>query len=403
MPPHDHPSEPLRIVHTVASLRADHGGTSRSVPALCSALAELGCEVSIVAQQSPPGIASIAPRHPGVAVTLVPLRPRWAGLLGGHPLFRQAVRQRLSGNAVLHDHGVWLPTNRAVARLAGPGRPLVSSPRGMLSGWALSQRRGIKRLAWSLYQRRSLERASALHATSAEEAADLARLALAVPIAVVPNGTELPPEPPRPPAEAAASSPPTVLFLSRVHPKKGVIELVQAWAQVRPSGWRLVLAGPGEIGHRRSVRAELDRLGLDEVELRGPVDDEDKWQLYRAADLFVLPSHSENFGLVVAEALASAVPVITTRGTPWAEVVERGCGWCIEMSVDALQSVLREATALGREGLASMGERGRRWVESRYAWRSVARDMLRLYVWTAGLGPRPDDLLHTSSPDSNAR
>ncbi|HVS13030.1 MAG TPA: glycosyltransferase [Thermoanaerobaculia bacterium] len=384
----------MRVVHTIASLRADHGGTSRSVPALCSALSAQGIDTAIVTQEAPFGLEEVSPSDPAVVVRRVRLRSNLSTLLAGNRPFRAAVESALGPTkALLHDHGLWLPTNLLVSRLAAPDRPLIVSPRGMLTDWALAHGRFRKRLAWALYQRRALGRAMVIHATSNEEAAGVERLRSGLPIVVVPNGTDLAPDH-NEPTERPRSR--VALFLSRFHPKKGALELVRAWSRVSPSGWRLVLAGPDDGGHRGVVEQEIRRLGLGEVEVHGPVGDSEKWQLYRSADLFVLPSHSENFGLVVAEAMACGVPVLTTRGTPWREVEEHRCGWWVELGRDALERALAEATSFDRATLAAMGQRGRRLIETRYSWRRVAADLRRVYAWLLDEGPQPLDLLYSS-------
>jgi len=189
----------------------------------------------------------------------------------------------------------------------------------------------------------------------------------------------------------------TALFLSRLHPVKGVLNLIEAWARVKPPGWRLVVAGPDDGGHERDVRELALRLGLnDSVSFLGAIPNEKKWQLYQSADLFVLPTFSENFGIVIAEALSSGIPVITTRGAPWAILEQVRCGWWIDVGVDPLAATLREATAAGPERLREMGRSGRELVRRDFAWDSVASRMLALYEWmSSGVGApnfvyRPD-------------
>lgn len=179
------------------------------------------------------------------------------------------------------------------------------------------------------------------------------------------------------------------LFLSRVHPKKGVVELVKAWALAAPAGWRLRIAGPDEGRHWAEVARLVSQLGLGSaVDYVGPVAGAHKAALYREADLFVLPTFSENFGLVVAEALAYGLPVITTRGAPWADLETYGCGWWIETGMEPLVPALRAAMALSNAERRAMGERGRVYVR-RYDWDVIAAETLALYRWVLGQGERP--------------
>jgi glycosyltransferase involved in cell wall biosynthesis len=243
----------------------------------------------------------------------------------------------------------------------------------------------------ALLQRRDLEAARALVATSEMECEGLRRFGLRQPVAVIPNGVELDDGNV---ADLSGSHrgdrERTALFLSRVHPKKGVLELVRAWGQAAPTGWRLCIAGPDEGGHWGQVERLVRQLGLgDRVEYLGPVEGERKAALYREADLFLLPTFSENFGVVVAEALAHGLPVITTRGAPWADLVAHRCGWWIDMGVEPLVAVLREATALTDEERAALGARGREYVR-RFDWGRIAEQTLALYRWILGQGERPD-------------
>jgi len=375
----------MRIVLTIAGLGTEFGGPSRSVPALAAALGRLGADVEIVSTASAgSGIGSLPPGNL-VRSHLVPPSARSYLGFGWRNAFAAALRARCAGqrDTVIHDHGIWLPSNHAVAVAAQSlEMPRIVSPRGMLSSWALAAKSLKKRAAWTLYQRRDLMRAAALHATSESEAADCRQIGYRGQITVVANGTEFPPpssgdnpslQGPKPRAR-------TVLYLGRVHPVKGLTTLVDAWSQIRPPDWRLLIAGDDAEGYAAEVQDRIKGQGLGElVEMIGPVAGPKKWDLYRSADLFVLPSFSENFGMVVAEALSCGVPVITTRGTPWQDLQIHQCGWWIDPGVAPLADAIRTAFATSPAELRAMGERGRRLVESKYTWEGTAREMLSLY------------------------
>jgi glycosyltransferase involved in cell wall biosynthesis len=342
----------MNVLHTVASLHPKHGGPSYTVPRLSRALAETGITVALhVSELS--GLCNLN----GYVPTL------------------------------LHDHGLWLPSNHAAAAVARQACiPRVVSPRGMLEPWALRHRRWKKCLAWYAYQRRDIQSAAVLHVTSEAEAESVRDLGLRTPLAIIPNGVDL--------LEARAvperPGPRRALFLSRLHPIKGLPLLVEAWARVQPPRWELILAGPDERRHRVEVEALVRRLGLNRsVRFLGPVAGEDKEGLYHSVDLFVLPTHSENFGLVVAEALAAGLPVITTKGAPWAALETHRCGWWTEIGAEPLAAALREATALPDETRRAMGERGRTYVREHLSWDHVASQMRAVYEWVLGHGPQP--------------
>jgi len=230
--------------------------------------------------------------------------------------------------ALLHDHGIWLPSNHCVAATARRhGIPLLIHPRGMLQPWALGHRAWRKRLCLHLYQRADLESACVLVATSETQAAAIRRLGLRQPLAVIPNGI-----PPRLGdggdsfEKNLSVMKRNVLCLSRMHPVKSVLNLVRAWADLVPSGWELRLAGPDENGHLGEVLRQVKDRGVEgSVQYLGEVDGRRKAQLFHEASLFILPSCSENFGVVVGKTLSFGVPVITTRGTPWADLTIPGC------------------------------------------------------------------------------
>src|SRR6266404_3610257 len=380
----------MKVVVTIATLDPQHGGPARTVPALCQALVRHGAEVEMVTiAERGRGAASL--ETAGFKATVIETgatryQPRsWAAQ------FKDALSNALRGkkDVVLYDVGLWLPSNHFAAQVAAQTQTaFVSSPRGMLSGQALQFAKWKKRLAWISYQKSDLKRARVLHATSENEAKDFRQRGLTQPVAVVPNGVDVPSQSPRQLAPDATAR--TLLFLSRLHPIKGLKDLVRAWAQMRPPGWRVILAGPDERNHRSELGALIASLNLEsDFEFAGPVNDGMKWKLLAAADLFVLPSYSESFGLAIAEALAAGVPVITTRATPWGELELHRCGWWINTGVAALAKTLALATQSSREDLRAMGTRGRELVLEKYSWDIVAERMLSIFEWLIERRERP--------------
>jgi len=240
----------------------------------------------------------------------------------------------------------------------------------MLGDWAMAHGGMKKRLAWHFYQRRDLESADAFHCTSELEAEEVRRLGFRQPIEVIPNGITLPASLP----ERQVRSGRRALFLSRIHPKKGLVNLVRAWKQANVSReWKLMIAGPDESGHQAEVEAEVRSLGLtDQVEFPGAISDDQKWQYYVDSDLFILPSFSENFGIVIAEAMAAGLPVITTTGTPWSVLKEQALGWWVEPTADALAFALSDACSAPPEALAERGHRAKDYAISHFSWADVA-------------------------------
>jgi glycosyltransferase involved in cell wall biosynthesis len=358
----------MRVLITATSLRASYGGPAFSVSHLAAALGAHGIEVGLWAADG------FAP-EPELLAADAPVRR-----ITGSP---QAAIETFTPD-LIHDNGLWLPHNHRLGELArGAGLPRIVSTRGMLEPWAIRHKPLKKKLAWRLYQRRDLDRASALHATAEPEAEHLAAFSLAAPATMIPNGVDLPELKESVPISRDPTR--TALFLGRIYPVKGLPMLIEAWARVRPPGWRLVIAGPDEAGHQRTVETAVAAAGLGEaVSFTGPVAGEAKAALLRDADLFILPSHSESFGMVVGEALAHGTPVLTTTAVPWLALEERGCGWRAAPTPEALATSLRQAIACDRETLRRMGAAGRAFVGETLGWRGVADRFIALYDDVAG-------------------
>jgi glycosyltransferase involved in cell wall biosynthesis len=324
-----------------------------------------------------------------------PDRSRLPGLdvlLSSRSLKRAVMAAAQKGH-VLHSNGLWrLPNVYPGWAASRTGAPLVVSPHGMLGPGALQFSSGRKRLFAALVQNRALEAVTCFHATSEKEIEDIQAYGLRAPVALIANGIDVPDA-----ALEDAYSQETprrreLLYLGRVHPKKGLDRLVAAWAHVeaRFPDWDLRIVGPSEIGHGEELRAQAQGLGLGRVRFYDGLYGDDKSLAYRDADLFVLPTLDENFGMVVAESLANGTPVVCTKGAPWKGLGAHGCGWWINHGVDPLTAALSEAMARPRVELKRMGARGRDWMIRDFSWGRIAADMERLYRWCKTKDERPD-------------
>ncbi|MEO8077566.1 MAG: glycosyltransferase, partial [Acidobacteriota bacterium] len=276
-------------------------------------------------------------------------------------------------------HGLWMMPNVYAGQACKGGRGLlVVSPRGTLSPVALKINARQKAIFWRALQAPAIRRAACFHATAESEYADIRRAGFRQPICVLPNGVDVP---------AYEKSPEdlrrTVLFLGRIHPIKGLDTLLRAWSQLEPAfpAWKLQIAGPDSRGHLETLQALSSRLGLQRVAFSGPVFGDHKLRAYREASLFVLPSHSENFGMAVAEALAAGTPAVVLKGAPWEGLNARGAGWWIDAGVDPLAACLTEALAMSSAALAGMGRAGREWMVRDFSWQSIAHQWAAVYRW----------------------
>jgi glycosyltransferase involved in cell wall biosynthesis len=370
----------LHVIHTVPSLGVSAGGPSRTVPALCAAVAAAcpDITVEIVTAEQPEYGANVVAE--GVPTYTAPAGSS-TGALKDLLANRLGIARSQHAAVLFHDHGQWLALNRASAATARRfGVPRIVSPRGMLTPWALRHRAWKKTLAWHLYAKHHLLSATALHATSRQEADELRALGARQPIAVIPNGVYALGQ-----RHTPARKTRTMVFLSRLHPKKGVRELVDAWRAASPKGWRLALAGPDEAQMLSSLRLSSS----DMIDYVGEVDGERKWNLLESASVVVLPSYSENFGVVVAESLMAGTPVIATHGTPWEGLVTQQCGWWIPMTPASLIQAIHAATSLDDAALAAMGARGKAWVTENFLWPAIGGKMVVVYRWLAHGGDLP--------------
>ncbi|MDP2829684.1 MAG: glycosyltransferase [Sulfuricellaceae bacterium] len=385
-------SDSISVVHFMPGLPFRDGGPSRSVVRLTDSLA-MDARLSIaLVSHSVAGLPSIPSMNEHVfritEYTSNSLALK-SGLVDRRLLVATLANQRQD---LLHTHCLWHPANHWAMRLATKNSiPLICQPRGMLEPWALNHKALKKRLALLFFQRADLERTRAFIATSAMEAESIRRFGLRQPVAIIPNGVDFPlnqSKPERPVAKPERDR--VVLFLSRLHPGKGATVLVKAWAQCRLPGWRLILAGPDDGDHLSEVMRHVEQFDVSgSVEYVGELQGAAKAAAYRSADLFVLPSFGENFGMVVAEALSFGVPVITTRATPWPDLKTFDCGWWIDTGVDPLIAALREAMALPDDARSQMGKRGET-LAARYQWSNSARQTGDFYRWILGRGDRPD-------------
>ena len=388
----------MRVLHVITGLWKDTGGPSEVIPAICTAMTDAGADVTLatLAGDSAQSVDDAATH--GVRVLKVP--PSFRHTIWYSSALHRRIQQLASEHDIVHIHGIWqFPDWAAAAAARHAGVPYVITPHGSLQPARLRKSSLKKRASAVLADRAMLNQASCLHATAPDEADAFRRYGYRGPIAMIPNG--ITPagsiEPDRAALLEAAfrrDFPETqgrrlLLFLSRIEPIKGVTTLARAWAECARQfpDWHLVVVGPDERSHLQEVLAILRDGGvLDRTTITGPLYGDRKTAAYLASELFVLPTISENFGLVIGEALSHRVPVITTTGAPWSGIVEHECGWWVEPSQHALADTLRDALPLPRAELAGRGERGAAWIARDFTWEAESRLLLETYEWLLGSG-----------------
>lgn len=371
-------------LHTLDSISEEASGPSYSVPRLCEALAEDGADVVLMTIGSP--------RRPDGVWRHEAYRQDFGSVpILGRMRFSRGLRSGLvaaaQSAAIVHSHGLWLMPNVYPAWAARrAGRPLVISPRGMLGPAALRFSAKKKRLFWIALQARAMRAADCVHATSDLEYRDIRASGVTAPVAIIPNGIDVPSCAAKPTVVTGQN---VVLYLGRLHGKKGLDQLLEAWAMIASGhpGWRLDIVGPIDSPYARDLQARL--ASSPNIRLAGPLYGDDKVEAYRRADVFVLPTLNENFGMTVAEALAQGTPVICTKGAPWEGLETNGCGWWVEQGAQSLAAALREAMSLDPARRLDMGLAGRRWMIRDFGWAAVGESMASVYRWLQGHAPRP--------------
>lgn len=371
-----------KILHTISSLDISGGGPSKSVSDLALHQAMQGETIFVITKKSDNPYPQKS-SHPN-------LKFHFAKKLNTTTLKQLLNKVPVD---ILHGHGIWqLPVHQMARAARRKGIPYIITPRGMLEPWSLKQSKWKKKLALSLYQDKDLRHAACIHTTAPMEAEHIRKLGYTNPIAVIPNGIDLTEFPNQ--EKKLKTDKRTILFLSRIHPKKGIEVLLEAWEKLDLElrrNWKVEIAGNGEKTYITSLQKKIERKGLEkEILIIGPKFGEEKLLAYGRADLFVLPTYSENFGIVVAEALACGIPVITTEGTPWEELNSREAGWWIQIGVEPLAQTLENVLRLGHQQLQIKGRNGRQLIEEKYSIQAVAADMLKLYEWIVLKKQKPE-------------
>ncbi len=365
----------MRVSLVAPDFKAASGGLGRNVPRLARALRGLGISVELCAV----GHETENVANDGHTFLGVPSGPR---IVGRSPELRRRLLEAPSD--LFHANGLWMaPLGYAAEAAFRQNVPLVVSPRGMLSPWALRRSRWKKTLARVFIHPGAFRRTSGWHVTSSAEEADVRRLGFAQPICVAPNGVDPSGEDPvavravyeRLAPEIAGKR--VLLFYSRFHSKKRLVELIKDFAALAPSRpeWHLLAVGIPEELSVETLRSCAVASGIgSRVSV---LDGRDLPKPYLVAEVMALPTHNENFGQVVGEALAAGIAVITTTGTPWQDLNEQGAGRWVPIS--EFRSALGEVLALRPDELKAAGERGRLWVLSRFSWNASASTLSRFY------------------------
>ncbi|MHA7900268.1 MAG: glycosyltransferase [Henriciella sp.] len=380
----------MKVAQIVASVENPAAGPTYSVPRLCKALGvHEGVDVTLCTLGDQGRATAKIEKH------IIYPHSRFSGGIGRRLAYSPKLKRGLLDlqSHVYHTHGLWTFANVYPASVAKKnGASFIISPRGMLGAEALAFSKSQKAVFWQLFQRRAADASSCFHATAESEIEDIRNFGISAPVALVPNGVDVPKDD-FSITSTRQSVEPYVLSLGRIHPKKRLGRLISAWAQVceKHPETKLRIIGPDELGYADQLRNLAAEKGISSrVEIEGPVFGEQKFTVMKQASVFVLATDHENFAMTVAESLAAKTPVISTNGAPWSGLKINNCGWWVDRDATAIGVALHEALSMPLIELEMMGARGHDWMRRDFSWQSVSEKMLAVYSWLRFGRDRPD-------------
>ena len=369
----------IKIVQTVPNIGEESSGPSYSVPALCTGVLNAGCDVSLHVLDPVPKREFAFEIH-GYKQYAFP-HPR----LGRSPEMLRGLSNACMTADIIHNSSLWMfPNVYCDWARRGTKCKLVMQPRGAMSQWAMSNSRLVKSVFGFLFQHKVLRNVDMWVATAESEYKDIRRLGYKQPVCILPNGIDLPDERVVMDGKSNMSARRRMYFLSRIHPKKNVELLLRAWSRLesRFSDWDLAIVGPDRNNpYADQMKALVRELNCRRVVFTGELKGDEKFEFVRQSECIVLPTHSENFGMVIAEALACGVPAICSYGAPWEGLNTEKCGWWVPTTQEDFERAMSEAMSMSRDELIAMGMRGREWMRQDFSWHGIGSKMKAAYEW----------------------
>ena len=389
------------IIHVTKSIGREAFGVATVATQLPQAQAVLGMHPEVWVMD-PPDQAMQAARAAGLDESLVRTFPQSSPSILGISFDMEKAAAGWAGRKplVVHQHMLWLGYSRTTQIFGRhEGVRTVLAPHGVLDYWHVRKSRLKKKVAGWLYENSNLENCDCLQALSDQELRDFRTYGLRNPVARINNGVtseQLEQTGDGGTFRAKHGIPDDrriMVFFSRISPQKGLDMLLQAMDQLRGKldGWLLVVCGHNQDGHETELRKlSTDHRLDDHVLFAGPIYGDEKNDAFAAAEVFVLPSRSEGAPMVVLEAMAAGLPVMTTKAAPWEDLPKNDCGWWGEISVDSIRESLDEVLGCGSERLAEKGRKAKQLVAREHTWEVAARRSSELYSWLCGEGDRPE-------------
>jgi glycosyltransferase involved in cell wall biosynthesis len=372
----------MKVINVIPAISNEASGPSYSVLKLCSFLKKMDVDVNLVALDWANKINNLS----FVLLFKISFGPKKLGRsLSMYQWIKEQVK--VEKKYLIHNHGMWQMNSVYPGRLSSKYNiPYIVSPRGAFSVWAMKHGSIFKTLFWNYLQKPSFKNVACFHATALSEYYDIRRLGFKQPVAIIPNGIDVPNY-----LKKNDKNSRTLLFLGRIHEVKGIDLLLRAWMKLYPlfPEWNLKIVGGdsgfhSSSGYLNKMKVLSHELNLKRVEFIGPKFGSDKWDEYANADIYVLPTYSENFAITVAEALASGTPCVVTKGAPWSELEKYEAGKWVDIGENPLVTSLTELMSKDISELRQMGLNGRNWVKRDFSWVKVAQEMKDVYEWILG-------------------
>ena len=426
----------MNICFMTASLSRDAGGLFQSVRGLAQSSLSLNQNVFVLGVRDEHTAADIESWKPVSTHAFAVYGPERFS-------FAPGLNKRLkeSNPDILQLHGLWRYPSVVAARWhRQTGKPYIVHPHGMLDPWAVRNSHWKKVLAGMFYENTMLHNADCIRALCQSEAESIRRYGLRNPICIIPNGTDVPEIGKHPPAQSCGATwkseignPPwagyvepgrkVLLYLGRIHPKKGLVNLLRAWkatlnSQPSTNNWLLAIAGWDEIGHEDELKRLATELGIAWGDVRtggttgqqdnvitvprsvvsgqwsvvflGPQFNEAKSACYQHCDAFILPSFSEGLPMVILEAWAYGKPVVMTPECNLPEGFSARAGIRITTDVEGIARGLTELFGMSAQELNELGRNGLRLTEEKFSWRTIARQLLAVCEWLVCGASRPE-------------
>ena len=368
-----------KILHVVPGLDPRAGGVVAAVNGLAHAMNQAGLSVEIAAPFRKNEDDSLAKQLKASGIRITQVGPV-VSPLGWHAKLKRSIHEAVQRADVVHIHAVWEEVQHQAARACQDTRkPYIISPHGMLDPWSLSQSATRKKLYRKWRLDKNLNKATRIHCCSQIESELIKPLGYSPPHLVEPNGLDLSEFYPLPDVGGFRKRYPQIgnkkiiLFLSRLHYKKGIDLLIQAFAKSTTEGCILVLAGPCDDAYREKLQGIINTIGInpDRIIFAGMQHGQERIEAYVDADFFILPSHQENFGIVVAESLAAGTPVvISDKVNIWPQIKEAGVGLICKTEIpsitEAINQMVHQTERPSKERCQSMAQQ-------QYDWREIAK------------------------------